>query len=228
MDQVKQRIGQRAATLVDDGMLIGLGTGSTANYFIQALSERVRNEGLVIATVSSSYSSEKLARDLNLPFVSIDAISEIDITFDGADEIDPEKRMIKGRGGALLKEKILAAHSKEFIILVDESKCVTHLGSTCLLPVEVAQFGYHLTEKALEKFASEITLRMRGDGKPFLTENGHFILDLALKMPIANYELLEIELQAIAGVLETGFFFNTNRAGKVIVGYQDGSIQLLA
>lgn len=225
MDVVKERIGKAAAALVQDGMLIGLGTGSTANCFIHALGRRCQEEGLVIATVSSSYNSEKLARDEGLNTVTIDAISEIDITFDGADEIDPEKRMIKGRGGALLKEKILAAHSKELVILVDETKCVDTLGTHSKLPVEVCQFGYHLTMQRLTEFAKECHLRMREDGKPFVTENGNFILDIELKLPIESYEALESKIHTIPGVYDTGFFFNM--AGRVIIGYNDGSIRML-
>lgn len=224
MDVVKERIGEVAASLVQDGMLIGLGTGSTANCFIQALAKRYHDEGIVIATVSSSYSSEKLARESGLPFVTIDAISEIDITFDGADEIDSQKRMIKGRGGALLKEKILASHSKELIIMVDETKWVSALGTKAKLPVEIIQFGYLLTAKKLLEFAHSVKLRLRADNRPFMTESGHFIMDVELKLPIENYEALCDKIRDIAGVVETGFFFGMTP--RVITGYADSSVKI--
>lgn len=225
MDDVKDRIGLAAAALVEDGMVIGLGTGSTASCFIQALANRYENEGLNIVTVASSHASEKLARDLGLPSVTIDAIEAIDITFDGADEIDPQKQMIKGAGGALLKEKILAACSREFIVLVDESKLVKTLGKV-KLPVEVVQFAHRITHAKLAGFATSSTLRLRGDGKPYVTDCGNFIYDLQLMLPIENVEELDKKIRQIPGVVETGLFYAL--AGRAVIGYTDGTVKLLS
>jgi ribose 5-phosphate isomerase A len=225
MDQIKERIGQAAASIVEDGMVIGLGTGSTAAYFIQALAKRVDVEGLTIVTVASSHTSEKLARELGLSFVSMDAIDMIDITFDGADEIDPQKQMIKGAGGALLKEKILAYASRELVIMVDSSKCVDTLGKA-KVPVEVVQFGHHLTQAHLSSLATSCTMRTRGDGKPFITESQHFIYDLLVESPINSPALLDQQLRKIPGVVETGLFYNI--AGRIFIGYNDGTVKLLS
>ncbi len=224
MDEVKDRIGKAAASLVEDGQVVGLGTGSTAAYFIQALAKRYEAEGINIVTVATSYASEKLARDLGLPFVSVDAIEQIDCTFDGADEITPKKDMIKGAGGALLREKILATASREFVVLVDETKLVNTLGKA-KLPVEVVQFAHKITQSKLAAYATSVTLRMRGDGKPFITDSQHFIYDLELK-PFENIEALDAALHHIPGVVETGLFYQL--AGRVIIGYRDGSVKILS
>lgn len=225
MDEVKERIGIAAAALVEDGMVIGLGTGSTAACFIQALARRFDTEGLNIVTVASSHASEKHARDLGLPFVSIDAVDSIDMTFDGADEIDSRKQMIKGAGGALLKEKILASNCKEFVVLVDQSKIVDQLGKV-KLPVEVVQFGHKLIQAKLSTFATSCNLRMRGDGKTYITENQHFVYDLQLKLPINDVAKLDSELRLIPGVVETGLFYQI--AGRVVIGYTDGTVKILS
>lgn len=225
MNEIKARLGRHAASTVEDGMLVGLGTGSTTNYFIKALAQRHNEEGLVVATVSSSYSSERLARDSGLFCVVIEAIRSIDCTFDGADEVDPEMRLIKGLGGALLKEKILATNSKKFIILVDETKCSKQLGTKSKLAVEVIQFGHHLTCEKLLKIASSATLRYRGNGKPYITESGHFIYDLGFKKPIKDPEKVQKKLDAIPGVVEHGLFLKM--ASQVLVGKSDGTIRSL-
>lgn len=225
MDEVKIRIGATCASLIEDGMVVGLGTGSTSQAFIEALSERYANEGLNIVTVASSNASEKHARDLGLPSVSIDAIDQIDIYCDGADEIDPNMQMIKGAGGALLKEKILAAASRECIVLVDESKLVKALGKA-KLPVEVVQFAHNITHKKLMQFAPACTLRMRGDGKPFITDSGHFIYDLQLANVIDNAEALDSKLKQIPGVVETGLFYKL--ATRQVIGYRDGTVKIVS
>ncbi len=225
MDDIKVRIGAASASLVEDGNVIGLGTGSTASCFIHALASRYEEEGLNIVTVASSHASEKLARDLGLPFVSIDAIEAIDLYFDGADELDPQKQMIKGAGGALLKEKILASCSREFVVMVDESKLVNSLGLV-KLPVEVVQFAHRITEFKLQSFATSCILRTRGDSKPFVTDSGNFIYDLQLKLPVDNVEDLDSALKRIPGVVETGLFYKL--AGRVVIGYKDGSVKMIS
>ncbi|MCE5294669.1 MAG: ribose-5-phosphate isomerase RpiA [Chlamydiales bacterium] len=224
MDEVKDRIGKAAAALVEDGMVVGLGTGSTAACFIKALASRYETEGINIVTVASSYASEKLARELGLPAVSIDAIDKIDLYFDGADEIDPSKQMIKGAGGALLKEKILASNSQEFVCMVDESKLVETIGKV-KLPVEVVQFAHNLTCAKLAKFGTACVLRIRGDGKPFITDSGHFVYDLQLNQPLGDIEALDSAIRTIAGVVETGLFYKL--AGRVVIGYTDGQLKIL-
>ena len=225
MDHVKEKIGEAAASFVQDGMVIGLGTGSTAAFFIRALAKRYEKEGLNIVTVASSYQSEILAKDLGIPFVHIDAINAIDITFDGADEIDDEWHLIKGAGGALLREKILISASKEFIVLCDETKCVKKLGSA-LLPVEVVPFGHSLTAMYFQEVANSFTLRKRGDGRVFVTDCQHFIYDLQLKPELTDFEALETKLLKIPGVVETGLFLH--HATKVILGYKDLTIKILS
>ncbi len=223
MDDVKNLIGKQACTLVEDGMVVGLGTGSTAACFIDALAKRFDDEGLNIVTVASSHVSEKHAREKGLPFVSIDAIEKIDITFDGADEITPKKEMIKGAGGALLKEKILASASKELIIMVDETKKQPSLGRT-KLPVEVVQFGHKIVQQKLMQFSKSATLRMRSDGMPFITDSGNFIYDLELTELTENAEELDSKISKIVGVVETGLFYGFH--GRVVVGYKDGRVMI--
>jgi ribose 5-phosphate isomerase A len=221
---IKEKIGTTAAALVERNMIIGLGTGSTARCFIQALALRFRDEKLNTIHVSSSNESAALAKELGLPIVTPDDISSIDITFDGADEIDPEKRMIKGAGGALLKEKIVATASKELIIMVDETKCVKKLGKA-KLPVEVAQFGHHWTAALLRTHASSCQLRLDKSGKPFITDNQHYIYDLELGSSMEAPETVEKRLRQIPGVMETGFFFGL--AGRVIIGQLDGNVEII-
>ncbi len=223
MDDIKNLIGIQACALVEDGMVVGLGTGSTATCFIDALAKRYENEGLNIVTVASSYASEKHAREKGLPFVSIDAIEKIDITFDGADEITAKKEMIKGAGGALLKEKMLASASKELVILVDESKKVESLGKA-KLPVEVIQFGHKIVQMKLLEFAKAAHLRMRGDGMPFITDSGNFIYDLELNGLIEHPEELDTKIDKIVGVVETGLFYGF--PGRVVAGYKDGRVMI--
>ena len=146
-EKIKQAVGHKAADLIQDGMLVGLGTGSTVFYFIEKLIERVK-DGLHIRAVSSSLRSAELASKGGIPLIDINTLSHLDITVDGADEIDHEKRMIKGGGGALLREKIVASMSKEMIVVVDESKLSAKLGR-CKLPVEVIPFAHEVTHKKI-------------------------------------------------------------------------------
>lgn len=223
MQNIKEKIGKAAAALVKSEMVIGLGTGSTAACFIHSLARRYHHEKLTIVTVSSSNASEALALELGLPCICPSTIDSIDITFDGADEIDPLKRMIKGAGGALLKEKIIATASKELVIMVDETKCVGQLGKT-KLPVEVVPFGHHWTAKMLKTFALSCEQRMR-DGKPFITDSHNFIYDVQFHYPIEKAEQIEQELLRIPGVVETGLFLNL--AGRVIIGDNHGTIKTI-
>ena len=218
---MKKAVGYQAAELVEDGMRVGIGTGSTVYYFIERLVERVK-EGLSISAFSSSIASEKLAREGNIPF--IDEMVELDITVDGADEIDPQKRMIKGGGGALYREKILASASTEMIVIIDESKVVEKLG-TRALPVEVGSFATSSIIKKINDLGYRGHIRQQEDNTPYLTDNGNFIYDIDFPAPLDKPEPIENALLHIPGVLETGFFFNL--AGRVLIGYESGEVKCL-
>ncbi len=218
-EAAKKRAGEKAAEFIQDGMVVGLGTGSTVSYFISCLIERCK-QGLKIKTIASSNRSLDQAKAGGIPIIDINTLSSIDITVDGADEIDPQKQMIKGGGGALLREKIVASMSKEMVVIVDESKLVPKLGG-CKLPVEIVPFGLKATIHKLEKFGYRGTLRL-ASGSPYCTDNGNFLLDLHLDPakvnPFADHE----RIISIPGVVDTGFFLNL--AGRVVVGFSDGQI----
>lgn len=217
----KKVAGEKAAELIEDRSIVGLGTGSTAYFFIQALIERCQ-KGLMIKAVSSSEASAKQASAGGIEVIDLNNVAKIDVTVDGADEIDPEKRMIKGGGGALLREKMVASASDEMIVVVDESKVVEKLGAFPL-PVEVNSFGYKLTQRIIEKEGFKATLREK-EGQTYITDNGNFILDLEFRHLSAQPEELDQILKDIPGVLETGFFFNL--AGRVVVGNQEGKVKI--
>lgn len=222
-DNLKKEIGTYAAMLVKNGTTIGLGTGSTAHCFIKSLAKRFKKELLDIKTCATSIASEKLAKELGLPVYPLDEIKIIHTTFDGADEVDPKKDMIKGAGGALLREKIMAQASKELVILVDETKCVKKLGRGSL-PVEVVPFGHLFTAQAVKKLGVPCSIRYARDGSIYRTDNGNYIYDIPLKGLCISAKKLEAELKKICGVIETGFFFSL--ASRVIIGYTNGLIKV--
>ena len=221
MESIKKQVGAKAAEFVDNGMCVGLGTGSTAAYFIQSLGKRCR-EGLQIQAIPSSKQTEQLAKENGIPLAT--HATQIDLTIDGADEIDPQKRMIKGGGGALLREKILATASKEMIVIVDESKCVDKLGQFPL-PVELSPFCYEITLKQITSLGHPATLRMAQKNTPFITDNGNYIADIQWNQPPEDPEEFDAELRTIPGVIETGFFFGL--AKRVIVGFKNNNISVL-
>ena len=219
-DIAKQKAGEYAATLVEDGMTIGIGTGSTVYYFIHALANKTK-EGLHITGVPTSAQTAQLARSLNIPLVDLNDVAQLDLTIDGADEIDPSLNLIKGGGGALLQEKIVAAASVQNIIIADESKLVQHLGKFPL-PVEVITFAWRQTQKHIAQLGcSNIVLRQKQDGI-FISDHGHYILDCHFEQ-IDNPALLQQQLNNIPGVVENGLFINM--AAKAIVAYSDGSVK---
>jgi ribose 5-phosphate isomerase A len=218
----KQVAGEKAATLIRNGMVVGLGTGSTAAYFIAALVSKVR-QGLQIRTVASSSRSAETAKQGGLIVCDINDVSKIDLTVDGADEIDPTKNMIKGGGGAHFREKILASASHKMIVIVDETKCVSKLGKA-KLPVEVFPYGAPFTEKKIKELGFHGSWRKQNAGK-YTTENGNFLFDIAFPSPVDHPEKIHAELIQIPGVIETGFFFNL--ASEVIVGKFDGTVEVL-
>lgn len=213
----KQAAAERAVEFVQNGMVVGLGTGSTANFAIEALGRRVK-EGLEIAGVATSIGTERLAKKFGVPLVPLDEVKLIDLTIDGADEVDPSFNLIKGMGGALFREKVVAYASLEEIIIVDDSKLVDVLGIRTPLPVEVAPFGHRLTKAALEALGCQA--KLKGGEKPFKTDNGNLIYECKFDR-IEDPEFLEIEIHLIPGVMETGLFIDL--ATKVVVGQESGT-----
>jgi len=205
---------------VKDGMKVGLGTGSTAKFAIERIGELV-NEGFDLTCTATSIQSEVLARKCGIKVVGLGDIDYLDITIDGADEVDPKMQLIKGLGGALLREKIVAAATVKEIIIADETKIVEKLGERTPLPVEVLQFGHEHTKHALERQGCVAKLRMKGD-EPFVTDGGNFIYDCKFES-IDKPFFLESRLDAIPGVVENGLFLNT--AFDVLIAKPDGSVE---
>ncbi len=199
-DQAKEAAAQAAASLVLDGMIVGLGTGTTAKVAVDALAQRM-SEGLRFVGIPTSEATAQQARGLGIPLSSLAEHPQIDLTIDGADEIDAlTLNVIKGRGGALLREKVVAASSHELVIIADESKLVEQLGSRMPVPVEVVPFGWQSTARRLEAIGCTAVLR---DG--FTTDGGHLILDCAFG-PIRDPHALAARIDGVVGVVEHGLF----------------------
>ena len=198
--EMKKIVAEKAVdTFVKDGMNVGLGTGSTAYFAIKRIGELVA-QGYDLTCVATSVQSEDLARECGVRVVDLDEVDKIDITIDGADEVDPDMQLVKGLGGALLREKIVAAASVREVIIVDESKLVEKLGTKAPLPVEVLPFGHEHTRYALQRQGCTPELRMR-DGKPFVTDGGNYIYDCRFPEGIANPFFLESRIDVIFDVL---------------------------
>ena len=211
----KKTAGEKAAEIITDNMTVGIGTGSTVYYSIQKIGEMIK-DGLKIKCVSTSNETTKLALSLKIPLVSLNEIENIDLTIDGADEVDPDLNGIKGGGGALLIEKIVALNSKEIIWVIDSTKRVKKLGKFPL-PVEVLPFGYN---SLLEKLAAgnfNPVLR-KTNNEFYVSDSGNYIIDLHLN-EINNPLKLHEQLKAMTGVVETGLFINL--AGRLIVATKD-------
>lgn len=215
----KKAAGERAAELVDDGMIVGLGTGSTAFYAIQKLGDRVR-EGLLIRGIPTSEQSRIQAEREGIPLIDFAETIRIDLTIDGADEIDPAFNLIKGGGGALFREKLVATASHREIIVADESKLKDRLGGFPL-PVEVVPFGWQYVRLKLEALGCRVRLRV-SENRAFVTDNGNHILDCAFGA-IDDPADLERCIAAICGVVESGLFVGL--AHQVVIGKADGSIE---
>ena len=218
---VKQLAGEKAVEFVKDGMLLGLGTGSTVYWSILKLGELVE-KGLDIKGVPTSKNTERLAIELGIPLVNLSSINQLDLTIDGADEANENFELIKGGGGALLREKMVASISKRFIIVVDESKLVTDLGQFPL-PVEIVPFGWELTFKQIRKLGCEPVLRMESN-VPFINDNGNYILDCNFEK-IQDANELNNTLNMIPGVVENGLF--VNMADTIVIGKRDDSVNTL-
>lgn len=197
-------IGERAAAEVPDGALVGLGTGSTANAMLTALAVRIR-DGLAVAGVATSQETIRRCGELGIPLVTLDEIDRLDLGIDGADEIDPQLNLVKGKGGALLYEKIVAERVERFIVIASSEKIVDRLGTRLPLPVEVIPFGHTHTQGAIARIGLEPALRRNADGTPFVTDGGHYIFDCASN-GIADPGSLAATLKAITGVVEHGLF----------------------
>lgn len=218
---LKKLVAEKAVNdYVKDGMKVGLGTGSTAYYAIKRVGELVA-DGYKLTCVATSVQSENLARECGITVVDIDEVDYLDVTIDGADEVDPEMQLIKGLGGALLREKIVAAASQKEVIVVDASKKVDILGTKAPLPVEVLKFGHLKTKQALEKRGCKANLRMTG-GTPFITDSGNYIYDCRFDS-IAYPFALESKIDCIPGVVENGLFLNM--ATTVLIASGDGDIE---
>ncbi|MGG2092029.1 ribose 5-phosphate isomerase A [Bacillus sp. S13(2024)] len=219
----KRLAGEYAVDFIKDGMTIGLGTGSTVYWTIQKLGELVR-EGLSIRGVPTSKQTEQLAKELQIPLVSLSEVDELDLTIDGADEISDDLQLTKG-GGALLREKLVATASKQLIIVADESKLVSHLGQFPL-PVEVVPFAAeHTAQRIFTLVGCTTTLRLQNN-KPYITDNGNFIVDCAFPEFIANPIETHQFLKTLTGVVETGLFINM--AHIVIIGKSNGVKKLIS
>jgi ribose 5-phosphate isomerase A len=193
-----------ALAYVSEGQTLGLGTGRAAEAFVHALAERVK-QGLGVRGVPTSERTAALARGLGIPLLGLDEVESIDVTFDGADEFDPRLDLIKGYGGAMLREKIVAASSRKLVILVGPEKRVPVLGSRGVLPVEVLPFGESLCRGRLRKLGCEPERRLAADGRPYRTDNGNYVLDCKIA-PIEDAAELERAIQAIPGAIATGLF----------------------
>ena len=221
----KVRAARWAAELVESGMIVGLGTGSTAALMVRRLGERVDEEGLKIIGVPTSVATAELARDLGIPLRELDDVAGLDINLDGADEIDGQFRMIKGRGGALLREKIVACVATRRVTIITQDKRVDQLGVNAPIPVEVSSVGWKHTEKRLQKLGAATTIRRMADGQPYLTDGRNAIIDCRFPS-ISDPEELEARLQAVVGVFETGLFLGL--CDTLVVGTQDGVEQVEA
>ena len=217
MENLKKQVGIKAAEYVKSGMIVGLGTGSTAAFFVEELGRRVKEEGLNIVGVTTSNVTSQQAASLNIPLKSIDEVDHVDVTVDGADEIDTALNGIKGGGAALLMEKIVATYSKDYIWIVDESKLSQNLGSF-KVPVEVIPYGSEQLFRKFEAAGYAQTWRMNGQDK-LITDMQHYIIDLHIEK-ITEPEKLAEELDLTVGVVEHGLF--NNMVKKVIVAGQAG------
>ena len=212
----KKFAAEAATRLIQDGMVVGVGTGSTIAFLIEALARRSRDEGLKIVAVPTSFQSRILCAKLGIPVRDMQDVAVLDLALDGADEVDPGLNLIKGGGGSQTREKIVAAMAKDFVVVVDESKLVPALGATFPVPIEVLPSGVTYIERRLRDMGAEPSLRT-GTGKdgPVVTDNGQFILDARFP-PATDLRAADADMHRIPGIVETGLFFNL--ASKVLIG----------
>ena len=217
-NEIKQRVALKATRLVEPGMTIGLGSGTTMHWFVIALAEQVK-EGLQFTAVPTSTEVQKLAEEKGIKLKTLNEVETIDLTIDGADEIDPQWQVIKGGGGALLQEKLVAIASRKLVIIADHTKMVEQLGNFPL-PIEVVPYGWkHVQWRLKQLYKIEVSLREKNN-QVFLTDHGHYILDCHFR-EITDATTLNGELNLIPGVVETGLFIDM--VGGLYIGYADGT-----
>ncbi|MGH2509261.1 MAG: ribose-5-phosphate isomerase RpiA [Ktedonobacteraceae bacterium] len=219
IDTYKKMVGEAAAALVEPGMVIGLGTGSTAAFLIRALAERLCHGLQILGAVPTSSETTTLANSLHIPLVSLDRYPVLDLAIDGADEIDPQLNLTKGAGGALLREKVVASAARQFVVIGDTSKLVSHLGEHFALPVEIVPFAMTPVRRQLESLGASVEPRMRA-GQLFITDNQNIILDCRFPNGIADPASLQAQLCSIAGIVEHGLFLGM--AQRVLVAGPEG------
>jgi len=217
LSSAKARVAKAGADLVQSGMVVGLGSGTTSALMVEFLGERIRNEGLSITTAATSEATAELARKVGIQVVDLDHAEALHLSLDGADEIDPQFAMIKGRGGALLREKIVAAASHRRVTLITAEKRVERLGVACALPIEVSLFGLSHTERRLRRLGAVTQVRKRA-GELVITDGGNGIIDCKFEA-IDDPRALDQTIQGMPGVLETGLFVGL--CDVLIVGYAD-------
>ncbi|MEW6071644.1 MAG: ribose-5-phosphate isomerase RpiA [Planctomycetota bacterium] len=224
MSEAKRAAGERAADLVTEGMVVGLGTGTTVRYALERLAERIRREGLAVRGVPTSRDTAARARALGIPLATLAGLPGIDLTIDGADEIDPAFDMIKGGGGALLREKVVAAISRREVIVADRAKLVARLGVGVPLPVEVVPFARPAVARRIAALGATPAVRRGPTGGIYRTDNGNHILDCRFSGGIAGAAALERELARIPGLVESGLFVGL--AHTLVVGEADGRTEV--
>ena len=218
-EKLKQEAAHHAVGFIKSGMVVGLGTGSTAAFAVMRIAERLKSRDLKnIVGIPTSIRTEKLARELDIPLCGLDEQAAIDLTIDGADEVDEDLNLIKGGGGALLREKVVAQASRRNIIVVDESKLSLRLGTRWALPVEVIPFAIKAEENFLKSLGASVTLRLDEQGLPYKTDQHNYILDANFG-EMADPNRLAAKLNERAGIVEHGLFLGL--AGDVIVAAQD-------
>ena len=216
---LKEKAAREAVKYIEDDMVIGLGSGSTATIAVKLIGEMVRQAGMKIVGIPTSKESESLGRSVGIPIGELKARTSIDITIDGADEVDPDLNLTKGLGGALVREKIVAASTNVEIIIVDESKIVERLGQKVPIPVEIIKFSHEATMHKLEKLGCTPQLRMKG-GERFVSDNGNYVADCRFAS-IDEPKKLEMDINLIPGVVDSGLFIGL--ADKVIVASRTGT-----
>lgn len=217
--QLKMLTLDDAVAHIKDGMILGIGTGSTIELLVPEIAKLISEKGYRLKGVCTSERTEYQAKSLNIPIVHINDVTHIDLAIDGADEIDPQLNLIKGGGGALFREKVIDEFAETFIVLADQTKLVDYLGQTFKLPVEVDRFNwYQVAQKIEQRFQTSVQRRMVED-TPLITDNGNYILDCGLTVHIDPYEAHEFLIH-LTGVLETGYFLDI--VDKAIIGTEQG------
>lgn len=208
-----------ALSQITDGMILGIGSGSTIELLVPKIAEKIEQEQLSITGVCTSNKTAYIAKSLGMHIIDVNDVDYIDVAIDGADEVDSQLNLIKGGGGALFREKVIDAMAERFIVLADDSKLVDYLGETFKLPVEVDKFNWLLVAKKIEAYDQLLVERRMANDIPFVTDNGNYILDITLNQNIDPYEMHEFLIHLV-GVLETGYFLDVT--DQVIIGTQNG------